>query len=195
MKRNMKKKNKKIKIILIILLLMLIILCLILKVIEKKNSGAVYLGTKEEELAKEYLKEKVIPQGTYQFNMNYKGNISKDVFYESLNNTVNYFKDLSQDLEDEDFDEIFKEQKTQIKKYLGIENQDDFEKVCELLKEKNIQNTEFSHCKIVENTFYVEDIYTKFNMIFYYEDGTEIEVQVGILNKQASKTFVLTIFA
>ena len=65
----------------------------------------------------------------------------------------------------------------------------------ELLKEKNIQNTEFSHCKIVENTFYVEDIYTKFNMIFYYEDGTEIEVQVGILNKQASKTFVLTIFA
>ena len=195
MRRNMKNKKKKIILIILLLLLILIILCLTLKVIEKKNSGAVYFGTKEEALIKEYLKEKLIPQGTHQFNMNYKGNVSKDVFYESLNNTVNYFKYLSQELEDKDFDEIFKEQKTQIEKYLGIENQDDFEKVCKLLKEKDIQNTEFLHCKIIENTFYVEDIYTKFNMVFYYEDGTEIEVQVGVLNKKASKTFILTIFA
>ncbi len=194
MRQKRKNKKKKIIIIMAVLLLILILLCLILKKVEEKNSAVTYLGTKEAELASEYLKEKVIPQGTYQFTMNYKGNISKDKFYEALNDTVNYLEDLSQDIEDINFEAIFEEQEIEIKEYLGIEKQEDFIKVCELLKGKDIQNTKLSYCKIIENTFYTEDIYTKFNMIFYYENGTEIEVQVGILNKEASKSYVLTIF-
>lgn len=195
MKRNKKMKNKKIKIILIILLLILIILCLLLKLFEKKDSAVIYSGAKEAKLAGEYLKGKVTPQGAHQYSINYKGNITKTEFYEALNDTVNCFEELSSKLKNETVKEIFEESSEEIKKYLGIEKVEDFEKVCNLLKEKNVQNTNFSYCKIVENTFFTEGIYTKFNMIFCYEDGTEFEVQIGVLNKRASKTFVLTVFA
>ena len=194
MRRSKNMNKKKIKIMLILVLVILIILVVVLKVLEKKANTVVYSGAKEAELASEYLKGKVTPQGIHQYSINYKGNVTNNEFYEALNDTVNCFEDLSEKLETQASEDIFEESSEQIKKYLGIENIEDFEKLCELLKEKNIQNTNFSHCKIVENTFYTEGIYSKFDMVFVYEDGTELEVQLGILNKKSSKTFILTVF-
>ena len=59
--------KKKIKICLIMTLILLIILFVVLKTLEKKANTAVYSGTKEAELASEYLKGKVTPQGIHQY--------------------------------------------------------------------------------------------------------------------------------
>lgn len=193
--KNKRKNIKKIIFILIILFIILLILLVLLKRKEKAPT-AEFDGSKFERTETIYLQDKIIPQGTYELTTNYKGNVVKDTFYNALKNTVNYFGKVCEEVQyGNDYEKIFSENKEQIKEYLGIEKLEDFKKVCEVFKEKSIQHTAYSYCKIVENTFEVEGIYTKFDMIFYYEDGTEIEFQIGLLNKEASKTYVLTVFA
>lgn len=188
-----KRKIKKIKILLIMLFIILVILIVFVKFLGKEKNIAVYDGKLDEQIAENYLKDKVVPQGVYQFSREYKGNISKDIFYTKLNDMLNYMMELSQDIEKEKIEKFFQKNSEDILEYLGIEKQEEFIKLYNFINEKNIKNATFSHCKIVENTFKIEGSYTKFNMIFYYDNEIELELQISLLNKEASKKPLLKV--
>lgn len=188
-----KRKKKNVIIILIILFIVLVALIGLLKFFEKKEYAITYDGKSDEQIAENYLANKVVPQGIYKFSQGYKGDVERDTFYIKLNDMLNYLMELSKKTDVKDFTTLFDYNYEQIVEYLGIEGEEEFIKVCELISEKDIKNANFLYCQLVENTFKSQGSYTKFIMKFVYDNETEIELQISLLNRKASGKPILKI--
>lgn len=186
-----KQKNKN---ILIILALVLIILISIIIAINKLN-GASEDRTSMEEFSKVYLEERVIPQGIYQFTQNYHGEIERETLYTKLNVVTKFISDLSKEVNDKNKEKFYNSNSKQIQNYLGIDNYEDFSKLIVKIDESKIKDTTFKHCAIEKGTFETQGNYTKFKIVFHYENETSLALQIFLINKSTAGKPVLKVLA
>ena len=194
--KNTKKSFKKI-IIMILVILLVIILILLAKSLSKPK---VIREAENEKIdmydidaaAREYLKDKVIPQHIYDFSKEYKGSVDRNVLYERLYTVSRYLPDLCSDLKIVDAKDYYAKFSKQIKEYLGIGTESEFLKLASYLKENDVSELEFEYCAYISGSIVPADSkYYKMQINFKYETKDEITLGFKIATKQpASYTLV-----
>ena len=179
----MEKQRKNILLVCVIMVI-LIVVSIILSLQPKEDvdvENKIENIVTQEDRIKRYIEDKVIPQGIYEFTLNYEGTITRNELYDKLNEVVNYMANMSTMKNESRF---YNKNQDEVKKKMGIETEEEFTKLCSKIKEKDISNTKFAYCQIQTGSFKQEGVYTKFNMIFNYENETQITLEIGLINNR-----------
>lgn len=187
-------KKQKIKMLLVISIVILVVLVTVLININK-NNNTIDDRKKMEEFSKVYLEERVIPQGIYQFTQNYHGEIERETLYTKLNVVTKFISDLSKEVNDKNIEKFYNTNSKQIQSYLGLDNYEDFSKLIGKINEAKIKDTTFKHCAIEKGTFETQGNYTKFKIVFHYENETSLALQIFLINKSTAGKPVLKVLA
>lgn len=188
-----KKGKKYFKFLIIGILICIIILCIsLIIVVMSKSNEKIDLSQKEKNIS-EYINGKVIPQGISRFERDYKGKVERDKLYEQLYSISKYLPDLVANLKNvTDFEEYYSENIDDIKKYIGIDNCDEFVKIANYLVEHDISTDEFNYCVYEKETMFNCNEYSTFKMKFNYKSYGDIEFEVKLLNDiQKNSSFVI----
>ncbi len=178
-----KKRKKLIFLIIGILICIIVLLIFIVALAGKGNTETIDLSKKEVNIEK-YLDGKTIPQGISIFIREYKGDISRDEFYEGLYSISSFLPDLTSSLkETTDYGAYYDENSENIKKLIGIESKDEFVELANYLVENDISGDKFEFCSIKENTMININEYSSFKMIFNYKNYGDIEFTIRLLNR------------
>lgn len=192
-------KKQKFKISLIILIILVIVIIGIIKVLEKNKNDNENVDKYNEiystQFTKEYLQDRVVPQGIYQFTKKYKGEVTREILYERLNIVTQYLTDLSKEIDGKDIEQFYDANTEQILEYLGIDNKNDFVNICKVINERNIKDTTFKYCVIGEEDFEIQGGYTKFYIDFCYENETKIKLQMHLSNVQNDNKPILKVMS
>ena len=145
------KRNKKLKIaikILIIILVIAIVAFAIYLILYDKPASADELPDWEaaEQRTREYLSDKIIPQHIYDFTKEYTGELDRNILYEHLYTLSKYLPDLCEDLKRNDAKSYYAKNKQEIKKYLEIENEEDFIKFSEFCEQNDVSGLNIEYC-------------------------------------------------
>ena len=183
-----KKRKKLIFLIIGILICIIVLLISIVILSGKSNSEVIDLSKKEENIEK-YLNGKIIPQGISTFIREYKGDVSRDEFYECLYSISSFLPDLTSSLkETTDYGVYYDENSENIKKLIGIENKDEFVELANYLVENDISGDEFEFCLYEKGSMvYSNEYYSAFKMKFSYKSYGEVEFTINILNDSNSE--------
>ena len=177
------KKRKKLIFLIIGILICIIVLLISIVILSSKNDSAVIDLSKKEESIEKYLNGKIIPQGISTFIREYKGDVSRDEFYECLYSVSSFLPDLTSSLkETTDYGVYYDENSENIKKLIGIENKDEFIELANYLVENDISEDEFEFCLYEKGSIFNTDEYGTFKMKFNYKNFGDIEFTLRISN-------------
>ena len=194
-----KKDNRKKLLIIIVLVIVILIVLLIALVKSKKTNGNESFRQidyeAEQKRIEEYFSDKVIPQGIYDFTMEYGGNINRNDMYQSLYAITRYLPDLCSSLKDNKSSDFYAKNKSQIETCLGIETEEEFDKLV-----KHLENTDLSD-SVLEYCAYRKGSLTKsgdgwyFYMDFKYSDYSSIVFYMRVPDSPNGQKSVLKILA
>ena len=190
-KRNIikiKKPNHKlrmaIKILILILIIVIVIFSIYLRLSDKPKSETIkpnFDSVKKN--SEEYLKDKVIPQHIYDFSVEYDGEIERNEIYEKLYDISRFLPELCLDLKNTDVKEYYSNSSNKIKKYLGIQTEDEFIKFNEFLEENDVSNLDFKYCEYYSGSLVKDQDYSNFQIDFCYDNNKILTFNMGIVNK------------
>lgn len=169
---------KKCLIVLIVIIIVIVIIVIIRQSINKKvvNETAQTDEQLVQESVEEYSKEKVFPRGIAELMGKYEGQNNKNDLYESLDNLVNeYLPKLFEDingLDNSQLSSYFNNNKEEITENLGINQEDDFNKLAIYLQNNNYGKNKFEYCEIDSDSYRTAggNRYLSFIINFKYEN-------------------------
>lgn len=172
-------KKSRILIVLIILLLIILIMLTILSNIKKST---------ENEEQKKYL----YPGNTMQLHFSYKGKVSLTDVYAELYNIVQIHIPAVYS----EKDNLTSQKK--IQKYYKknkdintvIYNDNDFNKLLDVLKKYNTEKLSFEHSEIVNSSCIISDNKTEFIIKIKYQNCEEIFLKIIILNEEINNSYI-----
>nr|MCR5186555.1 hypothetical protein [Clostridia bacterium] len=128
------------------------------------------------EEAAEFMKDKIIPDGSFFLYSKYEGKKEKVELYRSLNSFVEYLPELikdTHDLKDEALEKYFDDNKEDIYEKLGITEQDKFIQVVKYIRINSSDFNSFKNAKIDSYSIKTNSNSTIFLVNFIFEDENE----------------------
>lgn len=193
---------KKILIALIIIIVVIVIIVVVKKSVNKKVVNEVAQTDEQilQEQVENYTKDKLLPRGIAELMTKYDGQNDKNDLYESLNTLVyDYLPKLFEDidgLDDGQLSNYFNNNKAEIETNLGINQEDDFNKLAKYLQTLNYGDSKFEYCEIDSNSYRTagRNAYLSFVIKFKYENKDE-EMQLRVYFANMTSTNPEIIFA
>lgn len=184
-----KKKKKHLRLLIIVISIIILFVLFIFKGNKTENSLEENIFTKKSENIEKYINGKTVPQGISIFIKEYKGNISRDEFYQGIYTSARFLPDFATSIKKyDDLNNYYKENYAEIVKYIGLDNKTDFDNLANYIAKNDISGDEFNYCTYEEGTMYNTNGYSTFKMKFNYRNFGDIEFVIKILNKK-SKDF------
>lgn len=191
-------KKKPLMILMAIILTILIVLIVVLNnLLEKRQieeEKQTDIETRKEAI-NEYCEDKVLPRGISTLYGKYKGQNSKNDLYRNFNDLVQYLPDLYSDIKEMDVAKLssyYEEEYSNIEKYLGIEEEEDFERFAKYIQTMELENVTFNSAEIDDTTYENTEEYLSFDLELVY-NGIEniVKVRVSFANKTITKPMVV----
>lgn len=170
--------KKKLIILVIVVILFILMYNIIFKKIEDNNKEIEFEDISEEEVLDEFFSNNIIPMNVYILRMNYKGEVSPTKFYDKIYEIVQIlpiYRTIDAKL-------YYSENSNIVKYKLGIEDEETFIKLCSIIKERNIDTTEYEQIKFNENYLEKENEELMMELIIKYSDEKVITLQMLFSN-------------
>lgn len=193
-----KKKNnrKRLLIILIIVIIILMVLLIVWAKLKKANSNESFRQIdyeKEQKRIEEYFSDKVVPQGIYDFTMEYGGDVNRNDMYRQLYAITKYLPDLSKDLQENDASKYYEKNKEYIESCLGIDSEGEYDRLVDYLKKNDLSDATLEYCAYQKGSLTQIGNYWYFYMEFKYQNHDKITFYMRVLNLQNNEKSILKI--
>ena len=189
------------KYLIILLAITSIILCILILILNNLlNKKEINIETEKDievkkQAINEYCEDKVLPRGISTLYGKYKGQNSKNDLYRNFNNLVQYLPDLYLDVKEMDDTQLsayYEEEYSNIEKYLGIEEEEDFERFAKYIQTTNLENVTFNSAEIDDTTYENTEEYLKFDLeLVYNELENTLKVKVLFANQSSTRPMVV----
>ena len=100
----------------------------------------------------------------YDFSKEYKGDVNRNILYEKLYVISSFLPDLSKDLKSMDTKKYYAHNSSQIKNYLGIENEAEFTELAKYLENNDISDATFQYCAYHSGSLIQDSKYSQFQI-------------------------------
>lgn len=177
----MSKKNKLFVIILIICLIIISIMVFLLNKEQKRKDYADNIR-EFQEFREKYESETILARNATVI-FKYDGEYDRDYLYKDMKKFSDYMYYLKEQVTTENYEKFYQRNSDDIKNFLGLESQDEFEKFIEELQDVDVSEDTFRYAAYVVNSTAEENGYFTFKIDFYYgENENKVTFKVYFSN-------------